>query len=84
MRAVRLDIEPLPAVLDMEASLAGETVVWGADNVQKRYLITKGRADQAAGEARYAQSKDDIEAAIAEGATMVRVGTAIFGERSKA
>ena len=26
----------------------------------------------------------DIEAAIAEGATMVRVGTAIFGERSKA
>ena len=25
----------------------------------------------------------DLEAAIAEGATMVRVGTAIFGERSK-
>jgi uncharacterized pyridoxal phosphate-containing UPF0001 family protein len=24
----------------------------------------------------------DIEAAIAEGATLVRVGTAIFGERS--
>ena len=24
---------------------------------------------------------DDLEAAIAEGATMVRVGTAIFGER---
>ena len=26
----------------------------------------------------------DLEAAIAEGATIVRVGTAIFGERSKA
>ena len=26
----------------------------------------------------------DLEAAIAEGATMVRVGTAIFGERTKA
>ena len=26
----------------------------------------------------------DLEAAIAEGATMVRVGTAIFGERNKA
>jgi pyridoxal phosphate enzyme (YggS family) len=26
----------------------------------------------------------DLEAALAEGATMVRVGTAIFGERSKA
>ncbi len=27
---------------------------------------------------------DDFEAAIAEGATMVRIGTAIFGERTKA
>ena len=26
---------------------------------------------------------DDLEAAIAEGATMVRVGTAIFGKRDK-
>jgi PLP dependent protein len=27
---------------------------------------------------------DDLEAAIAEGATMVRVGTALFGARAKA
>jgi PLP dependent protein len=27
---------------------------------------------------------DDMELAIAEGATMVRIGTAIFGQRSKA
>jgi len=26
---------------------------------------------------------DDMEAAIAEGATLVRIGTAIFGARSK-
>ncbi len=26
---------------------------------------------------------DDLEAAIAEGATMVRVGRAIFGERTR-
>jgi uncharacterized pyridoxal phosphate-containing UPF0001 family protein len=26
---------------------------------------------------------DDLEAAIAEGSTMVRVGTAIFGARAK-
>jgi hypothetical protein len=26
---------------------------------------------------------DDLEAAIMEGATMVRVGTAIFGQRQK-
>jgi uncharacterized pyridoxal phosphate-containing UPF0001 family protein len=27
---------------------------------------------------------DDLELAIAEGATMVRIGTAIFGQRQKA
>jgi uncharacterized pyridoxal phosphate-containing UPF0001 family protein len=26
---------------------------------------------------------DDLEAAIAEGSTLVRIGTAIFGERRK-
>jgi len=26
---------------------------------------------------------DDLEAAVAEGATLVRVGTAIFGQRSR-
>jgi CO/xanthine dehydrogenase Mo-binding subunit len=44
MRAVALDIEPLPAVFDMEASLAGAPIIAGTDNVQKRYLITKGCA----------------------------------------
>jgi CO/xanthine dehydrogenase Mo-binding subunit len=45
VRAVALDIEPLPPVLDARAALAGKEIVWGEDNVQKRYLITKGRAD---------------------------------------
>ncbi len=45
VRAVTLDIEPLPAVFDMEASLAGAQIIAGEDNVQKRYLITKGCAD---------------------------------------
>ncbi len=45
MRAVTLEIEALPPVFDMEASLAGAHVIAGEDNVQKRYLITKGRAD---------------------------------------
>lgn len=44
-QAVTLDIEPLPAVLDPEESLANGTTIWGADNLFKRYLITKGRAD---------------------------------------
>ena len=43
--AVTLDIEPLPAVLDAEESLANAVTIAGTDNVQKRYLITKGAAD---------------------------------------
>lgn len=45
VRAVTLDIDPLPPVFDMEASLAGAQIIVGEDNVQKRYLITKGCAD---------------------------------------
>jgi CO/xanthine dehydrogenase Mo-binding subunit len=68
-RAVSLDIAPLPPVFDMEASLAGEHVVWGKDNVQKRYLITKGAADLplsalSAPEALHADSARAIDAAI--------------------
>lgn len=43
--SILLDIEPLPSVLDPEASLANDATIWGTDNVFKRYLITKGRAD---------------------------------------
>jgi CO/xanthine dehydrogenase Mo-binding subunit len=43
--ALTLDIEPLPSVLDPETSLRGDATIWGTDNVFKRYLITKGRAD---------------------------------------
>jgi CO/xanthine dehydrogenase Mo-binding subunit len=58
VRAVTLDIEPLPPVLDPEEALAGERVVGGTDNVQKRYLLTKGRADVA--------GRDESERAIDE------------------
>ena len=43
--AVLLDIEALPPILDAEESLRNEATIWGTDNVQKRYLITKGAAD---------------------------------------
>jgi CO/xanthine dehydrogenase Mo-binding subunit len=52
-QAVVLDIEELPAALDIGEALAADAVVWGDDNVQTRYLITKGDADA-----------DDSEAAI--------------------
>ncbi|MGH7295891.1 MAG: xanthine dehydrogenase family protein molybdopterin-binding subunit, partial [Polyangiaceae bacterium] len=45
--AVRIDVEPLPAVLTIEDSLAKRAVVWGADNVFKEYWITKGDVDAA-------------------------------------
>jgi CO/xanthine dehydrogenase Mo-binding subunit len=43
--AVKLDIEPLPAVLDLHEALEKKALIYSDDNVQKRYLITKGRAD---------------------------------------
>ncbi|MCC6556321.1 MAG: xanthine dehydrogenase family protein [Polyangiaceae bacterium] len=55
-RAVSLDVEPARPVLDPREALAGGEIVWGEDNVQKRYLVTKGRADAAL--------KEDSEAAI--------------------
>jgi CO/xanthine dehydrogenase Mo-binding subunit len=44
-RHVRLDIEPLPAVYDIDAALAGTTVIWGEDNVFTEYRSNKGDVD---------------------------------------
>jgi CO/xanthine dehydrogenase Mo-binding subunit len=45
--AVRLDIEELPPVLDLDAALAGEGPVLGADNLVQEYLIETGDAQAA-------------------------------------
>ncbi|MDC3954082.1 xanthine dehydrogenase family protein [Polyangium jinanense] len=68
VRAVKLDLEPLTPVLDPEQSLAKVDVIWGEDNVHKRFSITKGRADlpDPAG------SAAAIEAAIASCEVVVR------------
>ncbi len=42
LAAVRVEYEPLPAVLTVEASLAAETLLYGEDNVFKRILIERG------------------------------------------
>lgn len=52
----------------MEASLAREHVVWGQDNVQKRYLITKRAADIPVS----ALSASGVEAAARDVAARVR------------
>jgi CO/xanthine dehydrogenase Mo-binding subunit len=45
-RAVRLRIEPLPAVFNLEDSLAKKEIIWGSDNVFKSYLVEKGDVDE--------------------------------------
>src|SRR5438552_5662144 len=40
--AVRLDIEPLPAIFTIEDSLAKTEVIWGQDNIFKSFLAEKG------------------------------------------
>ena len=69
--AVRLDIEPLPAVFDAEESLRAATIVWGDDNVQSRYLVTKGAAD-VSGPDRVRASEEAIERALASCDVVVR------------
>src|SRR5579864_7607082 len=49
--AVRLDIEPLPAIFSIEDSLAKKEVIRGEDNVFKSFLVEKGDVDAASREA---------------------------------
>jgi CO/xanthine dehydrogenase Mo-binding subunit len=45
-RAVRIEIEPLPAVFRVEDSLAQKEIVWGEDNVFKSFLVEKGNVEE--------------------------------------
>ena len=44
-RAVRLDIEPLPALFTIEDSIAQKEIVWGENNIFKSFLVEKGDVD---------------------------------------
>ena len=46
-RHVRIEYEELPAVLSLDDSLAQKQIVWGEDNVFKRFLVNKGNVDEA-------------------------------------
>lgn len=46
-RAVRVEIEPLPAIFTIEESLAKKEVIWGTDNIFKSFLVEKGDVDAA-------------------------------------
>ncbi len=47
LAAVIVELEELPAVLGIEASLRGEGPVWGADNVVAEYRVDRGDPDAA-------------------------------------
>jgi len=45
-RAVRVDMELLPAVFTIEDSLARKQVIWGEDNIFKSFLVEKGNVKE--------------------------------------
>ena len=44
-RHVRVDYEETPAVCSLEDSLAQKEIIWGEDNVFKKFLVNKGNVD---------------------------------------
>jgi CO/xanthine dehydrogenase Mo-binding subunit len=52
-RAVRVEIDPLPAVFSLDDSDARKHIVWGQDNVFKSYRVEKGDVDAAWAQAAY-------------------------------
>jgi len=44
-RNVRIDYEELPAISSLEDSLAQKEIIWGDDNVFKKFLVDKGNVD---------------------------------------
>ena len=45
VQAVQIEYEPLPAVFTIEESERQDPIIWGTDNVFKRFLIEKGDVD---------------------------------------
>jgi CO/xanthine dehydrogenase Mo-binding subunit len=44
-RAVRIEIEPLPAIFTIGDALAHKQVIWGDDNIFKSFHVEKGNVD---------------------------------------
>src|SRR5688500_12787102 len=45
-RNVRIEIEEQPAVFSLEESLAKTEIIWGEDNIFKKFLVDKGNVDE--------------------------------------
>ncbi len=46
-RRITIDVEPLPPVFTIDDSLAAREIIWGKDNVFKRYRVNKGDVESA-------------------------------------
>src|SRR6476469_7252718 len=46
-RNISIEIEEQPAVFSLEDSLARKEIIWGEDNVFKKFLVDKGNVDAA-------------------------------------
>jgi CO/xanthine dehydrogenase Mo-binding subunit len=46
-RHVSIEYEELPAIFSLEDSLAQKEIIWGDDNVFKKFLVDKGNVDDA-------------------------------------
>ena len=46
-RSVTIEVDPLPPVFTMDEALSGGEIVWGADNLFKSYLVSRGDVDAA-------------------------------------
>ncbi len=46
-RNVRIEIDELPAIFSLADSLAKKEIIWGEDNVFKKFLVDKGNVDEA-------------------------------------
>src|SRR5215813_11095305 len=44
-RQVRIEIEELPAIFSLQDSLDQKEIIWGEDNVFKKFLVDKGNVD---------------------------------------
>src|SRR4030095_12856890 len=45
-RNVAIEIEAQPAIFTLQDSLAKKEIIWGEDNVFKKFLVDKGKAEQ--------------------------------------
>jgi len=53
VEAVAIEYDPLPALFTMEASERCDHVIWGTDNIFKKYLVEKGDVDSVWAKADY-------------------------------